>query len=826
MLRQQHILKRMHIMEELKNVFDYPLTVAVAAMGYGKTTSAKDFLRELKVRYAWVSVESNEISPQYIWDSLTRQLSKTAPEFGNQLRALGFPSDTPQRDKVIKIIEDYTYMTNTILVIDDYHFACSPEFDRLIEMIVRTDIEGFHILILTRTVSDINIDELMLKGYCYMIKSRLFEVSSDEIIRYFKLYDYEISDDTAAQVYEMSEGWVSAVYLIMQRYGEIGRLEPGKNIERLIDTAVMSRYSEREKAILKALCILDSFTPQQAVHVTGDEGADGIIEQLRYGNSFIRYDEKEEAYRIHNIFNSYLKKLLEQQYSEEELRVLYRRCGQWYMDNGDIVTGLKHLLKSRAYYLILSEFEKSSINLILDNNPKFILDLFEQIPIEVKYSHPKGYLAYIGFYVTNVDKEEGARLLAEIERYYQDDNLISEEAKRRINGEIMLIRAYIDFNDAVLMREKMIKAHEMTGGKSFVANKDKIITFGSPHSLYLYYREKGKFLPTMKCVEEMFPYYSEMAGGCGKGFDNLLNAEYCLETGNLAGAELFSCKAMYKAKNIQQVPIIICAQFTLARVKAAQGNFNEALEIMYDLGAEVEACNSPILSSAFDLCTGYMSGIAGKDSGFAKWISAGDMEQSDVLYQGMGFNYIIYGKYLLQKNDLIKLEVFCERMRQVFSPFNNLLGYLHAYILEAAAKYQLYGTEGAEPAIISALSIGRADNIVMPFAEYALHIMDLLKDIQRKNGKDEYIDRLEYYVKQYYTNLKNIEDKSLAAPTLTGRENDILRLIVEGKTNNEIASNLFIAEVTVRKNITCIYRKLGVTGRASAVRKTIELKII
>ncbi len=826
MLTQQHILKRRHIKKEFNNIFGFPLVVAVAAMGYGKTTSAKDFLNDTGAKYVWVSVDSNESSPQYIWDSLSRQLSKTLPGLGSQLRALGFPADVPQRDKVLRIIEEYTYSNETVLVIDDYHFSHAPEFDRLLEIIVRASIDGLHILLLSRTIPEINIDELRLKGYCYMIKSSLFELGMDEIKEYFKLYGYNLSEDIISEIYEISEGWISAVYLMMRRYAETGRVEPGRSIERLIETTVMSRYTDREALILKSLCVLDSFTPQQAVYVTDDAGTEKIIRELSYGNSFIRYDELEGVYRIHNIFNNYLRKLLEEQPSDLKFDELHRRSGQWYILNGDIIAGLKYLLKAKEYDLILSQFESNHINLVIDNNPRYILELFENIPVEVRYRHPIGYLAFIGFYVTNIDKEGGVRLLTALEQHYRDDDNISDALKKRISGEIELIRAYTGFNDAALMREKLIKAHGILEGRSVIANKDKIITFGSPHSLCLYYREKGKLLWTRECVEEMFSYYTELADGCGRGFDYLLQAEYYLETGDLSQAELCAYKAIYKAKSLEQFSVIICAQLTLARACAAKGEFDEAMEIMDDLSEEVDACNSPILSSAFDLCAGYIGGITGKDTSFAKWLTSGDMGQSEVLYQGMGFNYIIYGKYLLLKKEYIKLELICEEMGQVFSSFNNLMGYLHTHILDAAAKYRLYGMERAKSAIFPALDIGRADAIVMPFAEYGLYILEVLKDVQKEAGTDEYLDRLVNCVSQYSDNLNKTEGIKSAALMLTNREKEILQLVVTGKTNREIASELFVAEVTVRKNITSIYRKLDVTGRASAVKKAMELKII
>ncbi len=52
---------------------------------------------------------------------------------------------------------------------------------------------------------------------------------------------------------------------------------------------------------------------------------------------------------------------------------------------------------------------------------------------------------------------------------------------------------------------------------------------------------------------------------------------------------------------------------------------------------------------------------------------------------------------------------------------------------------------------------------------------------------------------------------------LTAREGEILDLIVEGKTNQQIADNLFIAESTVKFHINNIFGKLGAADRTQAV---------
>ena len=118
-------------------------------MGYGKTTSVRDFLNESGVNYFWLSVEDAETSASYIWNSLTRQLAKIEPVLGNKLNSLGFPIDTPQRDRLFDIIADYTYATKTVLVIDDYF--PHAEFEELLEKMVKAQISGLHVVILSRT---------------------------------------------------------------------------------------------------------------------------------------------------------------------------------------------------------------------------------------------------------------------------------------------------------------------------------------------------------------------------------------------------------------------------------------------------------------------------------------------------------------------------------------------------------------------------------------------------------------------------------------------------------------------------------------------------
>lgn len=60
---------------------------------------------------------------------------------------------------------------------------------------------------------------------------------------------------------------------------------------------------------------------------------------------------------------------------------------------------------------------------------------------------------------------------------------------------------------------------------------------------------------------------------------------------------------------------------------------------------------------------------------------------------------------------------------------------------------------------------------------------------------------------------------------LTVRERDVLRLLVSGKDNREIANELFLSEGTVKNYISTIYSKLDVSDRLQAVLKAQDEKI-
>jgi DNA-binding NarL/FixJ family response regulator len=64
--------------------------------------------------------------------------------------------------------------------------------------------------------------------------------------------------------------------------------------------------------------------------------------------------------------------------------------------------------------------------------------------------------------------------------------------------------------------------------------------------------------------------------------------------------------------------------------------------------------------------------------------------------------------------------------------------------------------------------------------------------------------------------------REIAPPALSAREKQILGLVVMGYMNSQIASQLFLAEATVKSHLYSAFRKLGVRSRNEATRLILD----
>ena len=99
--------------------------------------------------------------------------------------------------------------------------------------------------------------------------------------------------------------------------------------------------------------------------------------------------------------------------------------------------------------------------------------------------------------------------------------------------------------------------------------------------------------------------------------------------------------------------------------------------------------------------------------------------------------------------------------------------------------------------------------------------------------KDVFFEELETAIRTVHAGSRHIPAaigerlaERMTGSELTGREMEVLELIVRGNSNKEIASALNISEATVKSHINNLLSKLGVTDRTQAATTALQRGLV
>jgi LuxR family maltose regulon positive regulatory protein len=815
-VRNKRILSRARIDAALFAVFEYPLTILEAPMGYGKTTAVKMFTRNQGVRSFWFTFSDLSYSEAAFWDSFTDDIMEMDAQAGGVLKALGLPVDAPQMERVLQALSRVKFEENYLVVLDDYHLARDVRLNSLLLRLAQEELDGLSILLITRDTTGLDFVELLSRGQCCLLPGQLLKFTEEELGCYCRMMLTHISEAELKEVWRHTDGWISFAYILLLGLENGIPVGMSATMEDMIERALFARYDGAMQNFLLRLSVMEEFTAEQAAMVTQAEDAPQRLKLLNRENAFVFYEERTGKYHIHQVLQNYLRR--KRTFSVGELCALYGRLGDWLLGRQEFLLAYRYLNQVGRVEDILSHL----------NDPKNIRDewldfdgsdeMFDRAPRELLFRYPFAYLLYI-FYSILLGKENTVlgweERLDELERHYTEKEGLEQSYRNRVLAEILIVRKFTLFNDVAAMSSSDEEiARLLNGQRSYITLQSNEFTFASPHYLYLYFRDGGGFGKLAKLLAREVGY-ARFSGGCGTGGDSLALAEYALETGDLEHVAAHCRKSIAKAESMSQTGIVICASFALIRLRLAEGKNTEALRLLGEMERAVDALSSSVYNTTADLCRGYVFACLGQPEGIPSWLQTGELRAADFFSQGIAFNYIVYGKTLLALGKYEELEARIPQFQTGFDQFRNRLGLIHNLIFEAAARCHLYGLEQGAAALETALAEAQPDNLVLPFAENASHIMGMVKGIVRKNPGNEFYSRILTLCRNYESGLSG---NPYPAATLSQREIDILSLAALGLSRREMAERLYLSEETVKTHFKNVYQKLGVNSKVSAIK--------
>ncbi|MDR3590803.1 MAG: LuxR C-terminal-related transcriptional regulator [Negativicutes bacterium] len=818
------LYKRAPINRLLGNMWEYPLMVVEAPMGYGKTTAVKEYLKDCKAEILWLTLLDE--SAAVFWSGFSRLLQKVDRQAADALAAMGVPGDSVFLDEAVGIVSRIEFPGKTVIVLDDYHVLMSEDIDRFIELLVRSEIPNLHVVIASRSSFGDNSTELVLKGYSFVVGKNCFELSKAEIIEYCRLCGIRPTAEDADFLLSYTEGWISAVYLCILGFLQDGRIERQVSLNELIEKVVYRRCSPEAQEFLLSVCIFDEFSVDQAEHMWLGENAAELLQQLVAQNAFIKHDQVNAIYYMHNIFTGYLRRLFGRQTTEKQ-QAVWGAAAKWHQIAGDCVRAMDYFYKAADFENLLTTLEGDKGSCITNEHKERLIRYFSECPAGIKMDHPWACLIYaINLFAFN-EMELFARQCEEIGGYIENSPGMDDATRMKLAGELELLLGFTKYNSIAGMSEHHQRAWELLQGPAEFMDRSGSWTFGSPSVLYMFYRESGQLAQEEQEIGELLPYYCRLTDGHGFGADRVMQAERYYYIGDFENAEIMAHKAFYAAETQNQTAIALCARFLQLRLALVRGDLTFVRDNLRQTREDIKARGLYLYIHTWDMCEGFVYAYLNQEKRIPAWIIQGDLADSAVYFPSYAFFNIVLGKALLSGGQYLKLIGLAEEFMAIAGVFPNLLSQVYTHIYEAAARLRLGRREEALTVLGAALDIAAADQVIMPFVENGEYIDELLSELETGGRYQDFIGKMRKFLPgiamkqaEMAAELNGSDGKAL----LTEREMAIAELVATGLSNRAVGKTLYIAEVTVKKALQGIYAKLGVSSRTALTKLLIEQK--
>ena len=126
-----------------------------------------------------------------------------------------------------------------------------------------------------------------------------------------------------------------------------------------------------------------------------------------------------------------------------------------------------------------------------------------------------------------------------------------------------------------------------------------------------------------------------------------------------------------------------------------------------------------------------------------------------------------------------------------------------------------------------AVTLARPGWLVRTFVDLGSPLADLLRQLAGRGIETDYVRQvLAAFDSGASVPLPELDPQSVLVEPLTGRELEVLALLGERLTNQEIAQRLVISPKTVKRHAGNMYQKLSVSDRRQAAAKARSLGIL
>jgi LuxR family maltose regulon positive regulatory protein len=854
------------------------VSLITAPTGFGKTTLVRMWIANRDFPSAWVTLDDHDNDPVRFWTYVCSALRTLDSSLGKSTLSMLTNSQTPSFvSLLIPLINDLARLqAPCVLVLEDYHTIKSTDINEGISFLIQNLPQSLHLVFVTRTDPNLPLSILRVRDELVEIHASDLRFNQKEAEAFLHTATKtNLSSSAVSQLLQKTEGWPAGLRLGALALQNKGSADVGKLIDsfsgsdRYIADYLIKEVFESQSPDIQFFLTKTSFFKRltgslcDAILETNHSAA--ALEQLARDNLFIVQLERggdQTWYRYNLLFAESLQYLAKQQLDEAEIKLLFEKASDWYAYHGllddAIETALTAKLFDRAMMLIEKFIE------IHDLSEMYTISRWlEIIPQQEILHHPTICFTYAQVILYSADRfapataariepflraaESAWRTGEDHQRFGQllsfrgnvlwwqgDFKGAFEYARRSLDelpehdafwrGNSLLSVSYEALSEGRILeaQDKALEARALLG-----AAQNNFGVLAATQFLAEIFYWQGELEQAQQLNQQIQTEaigHESMLDDQGVAALNLAHIAY--EWNDLDQAEQFATQALDLAQQRANEMLQVQATNRLAYISSAKADGSHARELLKSREAQIQ---NPILLREIQNAQALLSIRANDTSSMEWWVKIISAEKQDTLHlqkEREAFTLarlqIAQGKANEALNPLKQWQEDAEQNGRVRSR-------VEALCLEALAHHAVANSPEAAQLLSEALIIGQGKGFRRIFLDEGLHLAALLQAILPtlpSRSLSLFAATLLHSFSPEAASQLTATGSKLQIEALSQQELRVMRLLVTGLSNADIAQELVVSTNTIKTHVKSIYRKLNINSRSEARAIARELKLL
>jgi LuxR family maltose regulon positive regulatory protein len=382
---------RPHLIARLNEGLIRPVTLLSAPAGFGKTTLLSMWLNQIpaSTRVAWITLDAGDNDPArflaYFFGAL--QIERPRALEGPRLPAFG-EILTPAINRLSELPGPI------VLVLDDYHLIEATAVQRALSFLIDHQPDPLHLVIASRADPALPVSRLRARDQLLELRQSDVRFTPDEAAQFLaQVLGRPLAEADASALTACTEGWIAglqlaAVSLRGQTPPQVSAfIHAFTGSDRLVldylGEEVLAQQPADLQTFLLQTSILDRMTGPLCDAVTERRDSRVMLEQLERANLFIvPLDNERRWYRYHRLFADLLQRQLALTRADEVV-ALHRRAGTWCEQHDLIAESIGHALAAEDFERAAELIEREAERALMRSEAATLLNWIAALPDRV-----------------------------------------------------------------------------------------------------------------------------------------------------------------------------------------------------------------------------------------------------------------------------------------------------------------------------------------------------------------------------------------------------------------------------------------------------------